>query len=345
MRTLIAFVLLGLLATVHFAQDAPPAPAATAESALAALKPLVGHPNERPDAFLKLKPTEAEYAMVFEGDAAKTAAAVYESRLWRNHAAASQAFSPEGHDQVEGWFAAGEEVKEWKGAARTHLNWGMRRISHHLKSDVAWFAFRTYAKGAPRRQVYTGMCWVNSRWVMMPMPWSLLPDLCKDYEDDYQPAKDSPSLTNKGTAEGAKALLELFLKPDADLSALTQALRPRKIDVEAVWTEAASAHYLKHYTSMFDMGVTIGPNVGQTEPLSYFLNTDDVIAWQGEAANVLPGGYKQVKGWLKPGLPIVRFKFVKTGETLGMAFDGLYYVNERWVLMSNPWRNKPPEGK
>lgn len=345
MRTMIALAMLAMFASVHVAQEAPPAPAATAESALAALKPLVGPMGDRAAAFEKPKPTEAEYGMVFEGDAAKTASATYAKQLWTSAAQVSASFFPEGRDEVEGWLATGQEVKEWKGAARTHFSWGMRRIAHHFKSDVAWFAFRSFQKGGPRGQIFTGLCWVNSRWVMMPLPWALMPDLCKDYEDDFQPAKDSPSVTHKGTEEGARALLALFVKPEADWNALTSALRPRKMDIEAIWTEPAAAHYAKTYIAQFDNGLTVGTKPGQTEVICNFMNTDDVIAWTDEAYKILPGGYQKVKQWLKPGLPIVRFKFVEKGETLGMAYDGLYYVNERWVLMSNPWRNMPQEGK
>ena len=30
--------------------------------------------------------------------------------------------------------------------------------------------------------------------------------------------------------------------------------------------------------------------------------------------------------------------FVEPGESLGLAFDGLIFVNGRWVLMPKPWR-------
>jgi hypothetical protein len=32
---------------------------------------------------------------------------------------------------------------------------------------------------------------------------------------------------------------------------------------------------------------------------------------------------------MKPGIPIVRFKFITKGETLGLAFDGLVYLDGR----------------
>jgi len=42
---------------------------------------------------------------------------------------------------------------------------------------------------------------------------------------------------------------------------------------------------------------------------------------------------------MKPGIPIVRFKFVEKGETSGLAFDGLVYVDGRWTLLPKPWRS------
>jgi len=51
-----------------------------------------------------------------------------------------------------------------------------------------------------------------------------------------------------------------------------------------------------------------------------------------------PGGYEQVRGQFVGDFPIVRFKFIEPGETSGMAFDGLIFVNDRWVFMPKPWR-------
>jgi len=51
-----------------------------------------------------------------------------------------------------------------------------------------------------------------------------------------------------------------------------------------------------------------------------------------------PGGYKQVRDRFLVDVPIARFKFVKSGESLGMAYDGLIFVNGRWVFMPKPWQ-------
>ena len=41
---------------------------------------------------------------------------------------------------------------------------------------------------------------------------------------------------------------------------------------------------------------------------------------------------------MKPGIPIVRFKFITKGETLGLAFDGLVYLDGQWKILPKPWR-------
>ena len=43
-------------------------------------------------------------------------------------------------------------------------------------------------------------------------------------------------------------------------------------------------------------------------------------------------------GQLQSGVTLYRFKFVKPGEGLGMAFDGLVHVNGHWVIIPKPWR-------
>ena len=41
---------------------------------------------------------------------------------------------------------------------------------------------------------------------------------------------------------------------------------------------------------------------------------------------------------MKSGLTVYAFKFVKPGETLGMAFDGLVWVNGHFAIFPKPWR-------
>jgi hypothetical protein len=136
-------------------------------------------------------------------------------------------------------------------------------------------------------------------------------------------------------AEG-KALLLKFLDPKADRAALTMQLKPSDFDVKAVYGEPLGSKLAEAYGRQFVPGVAIGPNEGQTELLYTYTTTGQIKAG-APVANEFPGGYTKVAEYIVKDVPIVRFKFVKPGETMGMAFDGLIHVNGRWVLMPKPW--------
>ncbi|MFK7941082.1 MAG: hypothetical protein AB8B82_17010 [Roseovarius sp.] len=140
-----------------------------------------------------------------------------------------------------------------------------------------------------------------------------------------------------GTKAHAEAFLSKFLEPNANRAALTGSLRPTEAEIRAVYAAPLADALVGMYNDMFQPGVQIGPNQGQTQ----------VLVWQGTTGSLrdgdpvledFPGGYGDVRGFLQGNYPIVRFKFVKPGESLGMAFDGLIWINDRYVLMPKPWR-------
>lgn len=140
-----------------------------------------------------------------------------------------------------------------------------------------------------------------------------------------------------GTEEGAKQLLGEFLKPGADYAALSKQLRPTKDDYKAVYGDAADK-LAATYDPAWDKGeLVLKPNDGQTELKLWSATSDDLKNGTGNA-NEFPGGYKKVADKLQAGITLYRFKFVKPGEDLGMAFDGLVYVNGHWVIIPKPWR-------
>jgi len=66
-------------------------------------------------------------------------------------------------------------------------------------------------------------------------------------------------------------------------------------------------------------------------------SVDDLKNGTG-SSNEFPGGYAKVAPHMKPGHTWYRFKFVKSGERLGMAYDGFTFVNHHWVIVPKPWR-------
>lgn len=140
-----------------------------------------------------------------------------------------------------------------------------------------------------------------------------------------------------GSEADARALLERFLEPGADLAALTAALKPTEADVRAVYGEPLAGKLVAMYAQMYQPGVQIGPKPGQNAVITV-RGTTDSLKRQDPVLRDFPGGYKEVLTHIVGDYPIIRFKFVTEGETLGLAFDGLIHVNGRWVLMPKPWR-------
>jgi len=153
------------------------------------------------------------------------------------------------------------------------------------------------------------------------------------------PAENTSLTDFPGTEAGAKALLSTLLKADTDRAAMTRALRPTDSDYDAIFVAEAAAKAKEGYASLWDSrNAVIKPKEGQTALLLWSATSADIKAWQGSAAKDFPGGWKGVGASLKDGLTFYRFKFVKPGETLGMAFDGLVHVNGHWAWVPKPYQ-------
>ena len=146
-----------------------------------------------------------------------------------------------------------------------------------------------------------------------------------------------------GTEQGAKDLLAKFLAPGADYAALSSQLRPEAADYKVVFPNAADATEAEAgYKEPWDTGaIRVMPKEGQTEVKVGFATGKELAEKTGQALD-FPGGYAQIATKLAPDLTIYRFKFVEPGKDLGMAYDGLVYVNGKWRLFPKPWRVVKP---
>jgi hypothetical protein len=139
-----------------------------------------------------------------------------------------------------------------------------------------------------------------------------------------------------GSKADAEQLLRAFVQPGANHRALTQAVLPTEAEVKAVYAEPLASAMWASYREQMGPGVSFAPKAGQTDLLVTYATTRELFD-RKPVLEEFPGGYKDVLQYFKVDVPIVRFKFVKPGETLGLAFDGLIYVNDRWVIMPKPW--------
>jgi hypothetical protein len=140
-----------------------------------------------------------------------------------------------------------------------------------------------------------------------------------------------------GDEDGARALLQEFLAPGAQFEELTKKLRPADADYDAVFAEDVAAKARALYNDAWNKGgMVIAPKEGQTTLNLWGATTGDLQSWTGYASE-FPGGYRDVASKFKDGLTFYRFKFVPPGEDLGMAFDGLVFVNGHWAIFPKPW--------
>lgn len=143
-----------------------------------------------------------------------------------------------------------------------------------------------------------------------------------------------------GSEADARQLLSRFLAPGADHRALTQAILPSEADVMALYAEPLGSALWASYEAQLGPGVAFAPKPGQTELLVVYATTRELFD-RKPVLDEFPGGYKDVLPYLKVDVPIVRFKFVEPGQTLGLAFDGLVFLNGRWKILPKPWRSLP----
>jgi len=139
-----------------------------------------------------------------------------------------------------------------------------------------------------------------------------------------------------GTADGGKALVNALLTA-TDKPAFITKLKPTQADLEALFDASVVTAMGAHVDKMFAAVGEVGAKDGQTEVLFMSASSDD-FKTGAEPARKFPGGYKHIADKLKPGVTWYAWKFVKPGETSGMAFDGLAYVNGHWVWVPKPFR-------
>jgi hypothetical protein len=136
----------------------------------------------------------------------------------------------------------------------------------------------------------------------------------------------------------AKALLRKFLQPGADYEAMSKQLRPSETDYRAYFVSGSWQKAMAEYNKMWDQSPgAITPKEGQTELLLWQATVDELKNGTGYSRN-FPGGYQKASHHIQPGHTIYRFKFVRPGKTLGMAYDGLVFINGHWVFIPKPWR-------
>jgi hypothetical protein len=171
-------------------------------------------------------------------------------------------------------------------------------------------------------------------------------DTGHDAADAGVPGSLAPSPTDapsgvavlQGNEDGARALLQQFVAPNADHAALTRSLRPSSNDYKSLFDAQTAAKIEAAHAKDWDSNkAVIKPKAGQSEIKIWGATGSDLVKGTGNAKD-FPGGYKKVAKHLGPAVLFFRFKFVEAGKDTGTAYDGLAFVNGHWVIAPKPWR-------
>ena len=147
--------------------QAAPTHAATEDGAKALLAEFVKPGADHAALSKNLRPSQADYAAVFEPDLAAKAEAVY-GPAWDG---GQMVIAPKaGQTEVKVFSATSDELKSWSGGA-AEFPGGYKDVAAQIKPGVKLYRFKFVEPGQDLGMAYDGLVNVNGHWRIFPKPW------------------------------------------------------------------------------------------------------------------------------------------------------------------------------
>ena len=108
--------------------------------------------------------------------------------------------------------------------------------------------------------------------------------------------------------------------------------KPDKEDFHAAFVEGAEEAH-QGYQRLWKTTPVPQSKRGHTQ-IRIWAATPDMIL----STRVFPGGYKHIVHRLSPNTIWIVWKFTRPGETLGMAYNGLVWLGDRFKFFPKAWR-------
>ena len=116
-----------------------------------------------------------------------------------------------------------------------------------------------------------------------------------------------------------------------------QKLRPRTEDYAQVFVPEVVEKARQGYQEVWEEFPFPQAKPGQTEILVALGKAEELLSPSG-IGEIFPGGYRQIAHYLLPDKIWLTWKYVKPGESSGMSYDGLVWLEERFAWFPKPWR-------
>jgi hypothetical protein len=150
-----------------------------------------------------------------------------------------------------------------------------------------------------------------------------------------KPAAAAPVVAQQGEA-AARAALEQFLKPGADVKALAETLRPTPNDLVVIFDPTVAQKAQSYYATLWTKDATVTLKPGATELKLNHATTDELLT-AAPSSQKFPLGWRSVAKVLKKGLVFYSWQFAAPGEEKAPLYDGLVSVNGHWVWLPKIW--------
>jgi hypothetical protein len=119
---------------------------------------------------------------------------------------------------------------------------------------------------------------------------------------------------------------------------LLHAVRPRPEDYAKAFREPLAAAAAQAFAAVWAEPPSLQlPRPEQTQ-LILDLAPAGMLGSDNELSRRFPGGYRKLAPYLVPNRVWARWKLVRPGETIGMAYDGLVWLDDHWAWFPKPYR-------
>jgi hypothetical protein len=141
---------------------------------------------------------------------------------------------------------------------------------------------------------------------------------------------------SKVIQEGVEPMLKQLVMPAG--RELVEHLRPRTGDYESVFSSATVDRARKAYESFWSRPVELERSSSQQTDVLVFAAPAGMLRGPNDLSRNFPAGYQAIATELKPERVWLAWKYVKPGETSGMAYDGLVWIDDHWAWFPRPYR-------
>ncbi|MGB0861463.1 MAG: hypothetical protein ACPG19_04595 [Saprospiraceae bacterium] len=158
-------------------------------------------------------------------------------------------------------------------------------------------------------------------------------------ENAVEDANNHPVNESTQTAL-ARDFLSVFLKSShGTRQTLSKALQPKRADIEAIFIDTAIQNEILDYTERLfkkeKFNIKCFPDYNQV--LIWTASVEDFETGTGDAIE-FPSSFFKIIPFLKKKTVVHRFKLVQEGYPAGASYEGLFYINGRWVLFPKVWK-------